>query len=144
VKVIVVAGGLPGGTGGVAAGLQLLGGAVAAVGVPRRQQPGGHVGVDVHPLRLPVRLVRAADLRTLVPVEAQPAHRGEQLLVRLLGVAGRVGVLDPEDQLAAVVAGEGPVEEGRADQADVGVPGRGGTEADPYGRVELRGGVSHA
>ncbi len=111
-----------------------------------REQLGGDVGVDVHPLRLPVGRLRPADLGALVPVEAEPAHGLQQLLVGLLGVAGRVGVLDPEDQLAAVVPGEGPVEEGGADQADVRVPGRGGTEADPDGRVELGcgSGVSHA
>src|SRR5690606_40021092 len=77
--VAVVAGGLPGGAGGLAAGVELLLGAVAAVGVPGVQQPGRDVPVEVHALGLAVRGVGAADLGALVPVEAQPAHRVEQL-----------------------------------------------------------------
>src|SRR5690606_1344167 len=131
--VAVVAGGLPGGAGGLAAGVELLLGAVAAVGVPGDQQPGRDVPVEVHALGLAVRGVGAADLGALVPVEAQPAHRVEQLGVGLLGVAGRVGVLDAEDQGALVVLGERPVEQGGADQAHVGVSGGRGTETDAYG-----------
>ena len=98
----------------------------------------GDVLVDVHPLRLAVRGVRAADLGALVPVQTEPAHRVEQLVVRLLGVAGRVGVLDAEDQGAAVVPGEGPVEQGGADQTHVGVAGRRGTETYAYVRDGVR------
>ncbi|CAM5544968.1 hypothetical protein SCALM49S_03598 [Streptomyces californicus] len=130
--VAVVAGRLPGGAGGVAAGVQLLGGAVAGVGVPGGEELLGDVLVQVHPLRLAVGGVRAADLGALVPVQAEPAHRVEQLLVGLLRVARRVGVLDPEDQGALVVPGEGPVEQRRPDQAHVGVAGR---ERDRNGRV---------
>ena len=128
--VAVVAGGLAGGAGGLAAGVQLLLGAVAVVRVTRVQELARDVLVDVHALRLAVRRVRAADLGALVPVEAQPAHRVEQLVVRLLGVAGRVGVLDAEDERALVVPGERPVEQGGADQAHVGVTGGRGTETD--------------
>ncbi len=137
----VVAGGPAGGAGGLAAGVQLLLGAVAAVGVAGVQELLGDVLVDLHALRLAVRRVRAADLGALVPVEAQPAHRVQELLVRLLGVAGRVGVLDAEDQRALVVAREGPVEQGGAHQAHVGVAGGGRAETDAYGGV---GCASHA
>ena len=128
--VAVVAGRLAGGAGGLAAGVQLLLRAVAVVGVTGVQQLLGDVLVEVHALRLAVRRVRAADLGALVPVEAQPAHRVEQLVVRLLGVAGRVGVLDAEDQGSLVVPGERPVEQGSADQAHVGVTG--GRRAETY------------
>ena len=61
----------------------------------------------------------AADLGSLVPVEAEPAHHVEQRVVGLLAVARGVGVLDPEHERAAVVARERPVEQGGAGQADV-------------------------
>ncbi len=139
--VAVVAGGLAGGAGGLAAGVELVLGAVAAVGVAGVEQLLRDVLVQVHALRLTVRRVRAADLGALVPVEAQPAHRVEQLGVRLLGVAGRVGVLDAEDQSALVVLGERPVEQGGAHQAHVRVTGGRRTETDAYGRA---GCASHA
>ncbi len=136
--VAVVAGGLAGRAGGGAARVELLGAAVAVVGVAAVQQLLGDVLVDVHALGLAVRGVRAADLGALVPGEAEPPQRVEQLVVGLLGVAGRVGVLDAEHERAAVVAGERPVEEGGPHQAHVGVAGRGGTET--YADVR----VSHA
>ena len=45
-----------------------------------------------------------------VPVEAQPAQRLLDLLGRLVDLAGRVGVLDAEPELAALVARKQPVE----------------------------------
>ena len=110
--------------------LDLVVGAVAVVGAARLAQALQDVGVDLAALALAVRRVGAADLGALVPVEAEPAHHLEQRVVGLLAVAGRVGVLDPEDERAAVVTGEGPVEQGRAGQADVGRAGRGRAEAD--------------
>src|SRR5204862_1350182 len=103
------AGGLAGGAGGLAADVQLLGGAVAGVGVAAAEELLCDVLVDVHALRLAVRRVGAADLGALVPVEAQPAHGVQELLVGLLGVAGGVRVLDAEDQGALVVPGVRPV-----------------------------------
>ena len=62
---------------------------------------------------------RPADVRTLVPLEPQPAQVGEDgRLVRLVR-ARRVGVVDAQDEAAAVVAGEEPVEERGARRADV-------------------------
>src|SRR3982750_4494240 len=80
-------------------------------------------------LRLVVRPVRAADLGPLVPVEAEPAEAVEDGLQRLGDVALLVGVVDAQDELAAVLAGEQPVEKGRADAADVQVAGRAGGES---------------
>src|SRR4029079_12724871 len=95
------------------------------------------VAVEVAALALAVRRVRAADDRPLVPVEAEPAHDVEQPLVGLLAVAGGVGVLDPEHERAAVVAREGPVEQGGAGEADVRRAG--GGRADPHAHAALGG-----
>ena len=53
-----------------------------------------------------------------VPVEAEPAQRLLDLLRRLGDLAGRVRVLDPQPELAAVVTGKKPVEERRAHVPD--------------------------
>ena len=65
-----------------------------------------------------------------VPVEAEPAKRLLDLLGRLGDLAARVGVLDPQAELAAFVAREEPVEERRVDSSDVQEAGRARGEAD--------------
>ena len=61
----------------------------------------------------------ALEDRPLVPVELQPAQRAEDLLDVLRRGALSIGVLDPEDQLATLVAGKQPVEQSGARTADV-------------------------
>ena len=66
-----------------------------------------------------------------VPVDPEPLQRALDLLGRLGDLAARVGVLDPQQALAALVAaGEEPVEEERAHPADVEEPGRARGHAD--------------
>ena len=91
---------------------------------PAASRSRGDLGVDVPPLALPVRSVRTADQRAFVPVQTQPLQRVDDRLVGLLGIPGRVGVLDPEDQAAAVVTGERPVEQCGAGQPDMRGAGR--------------------
>src|SRR5699024_7692224 len=103
-----------------------------------------HTLVDLAALRLATAAVGSADLHALVPADAEPAHGVEQLVVGLLAGAGGVGVLDAEDELAAMVAGVGPVEQGGADQAHMRGPGRAGAEAHPHrvgGGGQGRGGA---
>jgi hypothetical protein len=83
----VVAGRAPLGPGALAPLLELILRAVAVVGPAGLAQPPRHVGVDVEPLRLPVRAVGTADPRAIVPVHAQPVEHVEQQAVGLLGVA---------------------------------------------------------
>src|SRR5699024_7938189 len=66
--------------------LDLLGGGESLIGVPALQQPLGDIGVEVHPFRLPVRLVRTAHADAFVPVQAEPGQGIEELLVALLTV----------------------------------------------------------
>ena len=54
-----------------------------------------------------------------VPIEAEPRHSVEDCVDRFLGRAGLVGILDPQEELAAVVAREEPVEERRPRSPDV-------------------------
>ena len=84
-------------------------------------------------LRLKVRAVRPAEpcrrRRAFVPVDAEPVEAVENRLQRLGDVALGVGVVDPQDELPAVLAGEQPVEQRRANAADVQITGRAGSEA---------------
>ena len=72
-----------------------------------------------------------------VPVEPEPAQRLLDLLGRLGDLAARVGVLDPQAELTAVMPREEPVEERRADATDVQQPGRARREADADGTSQL-------
>ena len=87
----------------------------------------GAVGLGA--LRLPI----AGRGRPLVPVEPEPPHRVDDLADVLLGGARAVRVLDPQDEDAAMVAGEGPVEERGPGAADVKVAGGARGKADANG-----------
>ena len=75
--------------------------------------------------------------RLAVPLDAEPAQRALDLLDRLVDLAARVRVLDPQQALAAASAREEPVEEERADAADVEEAGgrRGHADADGHAAV---------
>ena len=122
-----VAKGLAPPLGGLALGLELRGRAVAVVGPALGQEAPGVGPVNVQPLGLPVAGCR----RPLVPVEVEPAQRLEDRLDRLLRRPVPVGVLDAEDEDAAVMPGEEPVEEGGARAPHVEVAGRARRESDP-------------
>ena len=88
--------------------------------------------VDVVALALEVGAEVTALAGALVPVEAEPFQAVVDDLHGVDGVAGLVGVLDAQDELAAVVPREEPVEQGGARPADVQKAGgrRGETDAD--------------
>ena len=90
--------------------------------------------VDGLALALEIRPAGAVLAGAFVPVEAEPAHAVEDRLAGFLGVAGLVGVLDAQDERAAMFAGEEPVEERGACAADVEVAGwrRGEAGADGH------------
>ena len=92
------------------------------------QQPLGSVDIKVIALRLKVRAIRTADLRALVPVDAEPAEPVEDGLKCLGLVAFSVRVVDAQDELAAVPSGQQPVEQGGADAADVEITGGAGSK----------------
>src|SRR5690606_37557044 len=81
--------------------------------------------VDLVALALPVRTVRATDVGAFVPLDTQPAQCVVDLLFGFAGRAQLVGVLDAQDELAAVLAGEAEVEQRDIGGTDMGVAGRG-------------------
>src|SRR5262249_32463200 len=88
--------------------------------------------VDVEPLGLHIGTVRASHLRSLVPVELEPAQPLDDDAAALLGAALLIRVLDPQDEDTIVISGPQPVEKRRADSAAMGVAGGGGGEADAW------------
>ena len=96
---------------------------VAAIGVAAAEQPVRDLGVARPELRLVIFVA--------VPVEAEPPHPVEDGVDRLLGGARLVGVLDAQEELAAVMPREQPVEERRPRPADMQkAGGRGGETGD--------------
>ena len=59
--------------------------------------------VDVPALALPVRAMRAADVRALVPLDAEPAQGVVDLLLGLPRRTQLVGVLDAQDERTVVM-----------------------------------------
>ena len=138
---------LVGGLLGRAVGGQLLGRAVAVVGLVLAEQPLGGLLVERQPLHLAIRPVRpagrqAGHLRPLVPLEAQPVQPVEDVALVLDGRARRVRVLEAQHEGAAHVAGEEVVEERGARGADVQRPGRAGRDAAADGHGASPGCVS--
>ena len=78
--------------------LQALRRAEAAVGMPARQQSRGVLPVEVGPLTLAIGTERAADVRPLVPIEAEPAQDIDDSLLGPFDVAVAIGVLDAEQE----------------------------------------------
>ncbi len=101
--------------------LQLFGSAEAVEGMAGIDQLLGVPGVDLATLALPVRTVRATDIRAFVPFDAKPAQGVEDLLLRLARGAQLVGVFDTQDELTAVLLGKAVVEQGDVGGADMGV-----------------------
>ncbi len=75
--------------------------------------------VDFVALTLKIRPEISAGLRTFVPFEPEPAESVVDCLRGFGGVAGLIGILDPQDKCAAGVMREEPVEERGARATDV-------------------------
>ena len=94
---------------------EFFGSAVAPVGAPLLQEFFTVLPVYIKTLTLKVG--------PLVVVESQPLHPVEDRLHRLLGGAGNIGILDPQNELTVVMSREEPVEERRPYPADMEVTG---------------------
>ncbi len=121
----------------LALGVELRGRTEAVVRGSRAEQLRGVRLIEMQPLRLPVRTVRAADVGPFVPVEPEPAQVAHDRGLRLARRSLDVGVLDAQDEGAAGAAREQPVEQRRAGVADVQLPGGAGSEADSHELLAL-------
>ena len=89
--------------------------------------------VDLAALGLAVGPVRPADVRALVPGQAHPAQGAQDGRLGIRGRARAVGVLDAQDELAAVLLGEDVVEQGDVGGPDVGIARGRGRDANANG-----------
>jgi hypothetical protein len=101
--------------------IELIRGGIAAVGLAAGEQLFRHLAVA----RGPGELVD--DLA--VPIELEPFQAVQDGVDRLLGRSLPVGVLDPQQHLAAELAGVEPVEQRRAGSPDMEKAGRRGGKA---------------
>ncbi len=99
--------------------LEALLAAEAVVGGAARQELAGRQAVALEALALPVRRARAADVRTLVPLQAHPAQVLEDGGFVPLLRAHSIGVVDAHHEVTLRVPGEEIVEQGRTRRADV-------------------------
>ena len=104
---------------GLAVGIELLLGAEAGIGLALVPKLLGGLLVQDQALGLGVGAKIAAHLGTLVPVKTQPTHGAQNNLRVLVGGTGGVGVVDAQDERAAVCAGESPVIDSGAGAANV-------------------------
>src|SRR5207253_9126030 len=114
--------------------------AVAAIDETALLELTRSAGVDVDALGLAVRRMRSADVRPFAPVEPQPAQVVEHHRFRLARGARLIRVLDADQERAAVMLREQPVEDRRARTADVQMAGGRWGEADPDRHVAMRSG----
>mgnify|MGYP000246353718 CR=1 FL=1 len=111
---------------GFAQGVELLRRHVAGIGGAGSEHLPDDFLVPVHALHLVER--------AFVPIEIEPAHAVEDGLHGFGRGAGHVGILDAQDEIAAVTPGIGPREQRRARPPDVQIAGGAGGEAGADGR----------
>ena len=116
---------------------QLLGRAETGIGAACVPQLLGGLFVHVEALGLGIRPKVTAYLGALVPIKAQPTHGAQDDLGVFVRGAGRVRIVDAQDEGAAVRASECPVVDSRAGAADVQLARRGGREADSNARSHV-------
>ena len=122
---------------------QALGRAVALVCGAGFDEAARGLLIEVAPLGLDIRLVRAAHLGAFVPVEAQPAQAVEDAFQGALLDTGLVCVLNADDESSAGAAREQPVEQRGAHGPYMGLAGGTGREPDAYRSVGGAGILSH-
>ena len=115
----------------LAEGVEPLARAEARVGRAAGHELVRVLPVDLGPLALAIRAARSADVGPLVPPQAEPAEGVEDHGLARRGAALAVRVLDAEDELAAVLAGEGVVEERHVGRPHVGIAGGAWRDARP-------------
>ena len=103
----------------LALGGQFLGRIEGDVGASGVEELADIFLIDFLALALAVRAVVAAEADAFVELNAEPAERLQDIFLGTGHEACGVGVLDAEDELAAVLAGEEIVVESSADTTDV-------------------------
>src|SRR6185503_20892457 len=92
----------------------------------------------MHTLRLTVGAMHAADIRSLVPVKAQPAQVLENADFGFLRRSLDIGIFDAEDERPVLAVRQEPVEQCRTHIAYVKVAGRTWSESNSHLQVLAR------
>ena len=89
----------------------------------------GFAGVLVTSLLAATALtpVGAADIRAFLPFQSTPSQRIQHFGLEFRGRARRIGILDAQNELAAVLLGKEIVEESNVSGADMRLAGRRGS-----------------
>src|SRR6185369_7689372 len=93
--------------------------------------------IDLPLVALAIRRVRAADVRTLVPLDAEPLEVFEELRLVTGFAAIEVGVFDAKDERTFLLTREEPIEKSSAGIADMNLAGRRRSETYAYGHVSI-------
>jgi hypothetical protein len=109
----------------------LLRGTIAEISGSFSEQPLSIGVIDIESLGLKVWSIVSPHLRPLVPIQPQPAEAIEDACQGILHLACLIGVLNADDEPAAVVPGEEPVEQGGPEIPYMRVSGRAGGETHP-------------
>ena len=109
--------------------VELFFGLEAAIGFAFGEQSIGGGSVQVTSLRLEVRSIRAADFRSFVPRQAEPLEGSQDRAKGFVDVPLLIGVVDPQNELPAVVPSPQPIEQRGAHPTDVHVARRAGSKS---------------
>src|SRR5581483_4706025 len=83
--------------------LQLFVAAETQIGLAFTYQPFCVLAIDMKAVRLPIRNIRAADVRTLVPIQAKPFQITDELILEARLTAFDIGVFHAQDHRAALL-----------------------------------------
>src|SRR5205823_10137017 len=86
--------------------------------------------VNLRSLALQIRSQIAAHMRTLVPIKTEPLQPFVNRRHRFLGVARPVGVLDAQNEFAAMMSCEQPIKKRRSRAANMEITSRRRSETD--------------
>src|SRR5579859_975591 len=87
--------------------------------------------------RLYIWAMRPTAVGTFVPLEPDPAQRGQQIIGSTGNIAFLIGVLDPKNEMATVVMRKKPVKQRGTHTANVQKTSRAGGKAYPYRQSNL-------
>ncbi|MCY1302733.1 hypothetical protein D9M70_524100 [compost metagenome] len=127
----VILRGLAGGALALAHLLQSLGRAETAEAVTVLDDLLDIGTVHVLAVALAIGAIGTTDIRTFRPFEPAPFQRVQHLLFELRRRAGRIGVFNAQDELAAVLLRKEVVEQSDIGRADMRLAGGGGCDAYP-------------
>jgi hypothetical protein len=76
----------------------------------RIQQLLNVLSVDCRALALPIGTIASPDIRPLIPTQAKPTQRTKNILLRFYGAALLIGILNSQQETAAMLMGETAIE----------------------------------